>query len=220
MAVTSGFFNSSNHDRVYNNIQMGQIFDGIINDGVFPNFEDHLVVKSGSGMQVIVGSGRAWFNHTWTYNSIDLPLTIDSASATQDRIDAVVLRVDTSLAVRANSILIKKGTPSGSPQRPTMTKTSDISEYPLAYVKVAHGATNITSADITNAIGTSACPLATLVENTFDADTIIRQWQAQFDDTMESNKKEWHELIESVVTDPSAITSIPNSIIDNMFVIH
>lgn len=56
MAVTSGFFNSSNHDRVYNNIQMGQIFDGIINDGVLPNFEDHLVVKSGSGMQVIVGS--------------------------------------------------------------------------------------------------------------------------------------------------------------------
>lgn len=220
MAVTSGFFNSSNHDRVYSNIQMGQIFDGIINDGVLPNFEDHLVVKSGSGMQVIVGSGRAWFNHTWTYNSIDLPLTIDSASATQDRIDAVVLRVDTSLAVRANSILIKKGTPSGSPQRPTMTKTSDISEYPLAYVKVAHGDTNITSADITNAIGTSACPLATLVENTFNADTIIRQWQAQFDDTMKSNKKEWHELIESVVTDPSAITSIPNSVIDNMFVIH
>ena len=220
MAVTSGFFNSLNHDRVYNNIQMGQIFDGIINDGVLPNFEDHLVVKSGSGMRVIVGSGRAWFNHTWTYNSTDLPLTIGSASATQDRIDAVVLRVDNSLGVRANSILIKNGTPSGSPQRPTMTKTSDISEYPLAYVKVAHGVTNITSADITNAIGTSACPLATLVENTFNADTIIRQWQAQFDDTMASNKREWHELIESVVTDPSAITSIPNSVIDNMFVIH
>lgn len=220
MAVTSGFFNSSNHDRVYNNIQMGEIFDGIINDGVLPNFEDHLVVKSGSGMQVVVGSGRAWFDHTWTYNSTDLPLAIDSASATQDRIDAVVLRVDNSLDVRANSILIKKGTPSGNPQRPTMTKTSDISEYPLAYVKVAHGAMNITSADITNAIGTSACPLATLVENTFDADTIIRQWQAQFDDTMASNKQEWLELIESVVTDPSAITSIPNSVIDDMFIIH
>lgn len=220
MAVTSGFFNSSKHDRVYNNIQMGQIFDGIINDGVLPNFKDHLVVKSESNMRVIVGSGRAWFNHTWTYNSTDLPLTIDSASATQDRIDAVVLRVDTSLTVRANSILIKKGTPSGSPECPTMTKTSDISEYPLAYVKVAPGTTNITSADITNTIGTSECPLATLVENTFDADTIIRQWQAQFDGTMESNKKEWHELIESVVTDPSAITSIPNSVIDDMFVIH
>lgn len=220
MAVTSGFFNSSNHDRVYNNIQMGEIFDGIINDGVLPNFEDHLVVKSGSGMQVIVGSGRAWFNHTWTYNSTDLPLTIDSASATQDRIDAVVLRVDNSLDVRANSILIKDGTPSGSPQRPTMTKTSDISEYPLAYVKVAHGVTNITSADITNAIGTSACPLATLVENTFNADTIIRQWQAQVDDAMKSSEQEWSELIKSVVTDPSAITSIPNSVIDDMFVIH
>lgn len=220
MAVTSGFFNSSNHDRVYNNIQMGQIFDGIINDGVLPNFKDHLVVKSGSGMQVIVGSGRAWFNHTWTYNSTDLPLAINSASATQDRIDAVILRIDNSLEVRANSILIKNGMPSGSPQRPTMTKTSTISEYPLAYIKVAHGTTSITSADITNAIGTSACPLATLVENTFNSDVIIRQWQAQFDNTMTSNKQEWLELIESVVTDPSVITSIPNSVIDGMFVIH
>lgn len=220
MAVTSGFFNSLNHDRVYNNIQMGQIFDGIINDGVLPNFENHLVVKSGSGMQVIVGSGRAWFNHTWTYNSTDLPLAINSASATQDRIDAVVLRVDNSLEVRANSILIKNGTPSGNPQRPTMTKTSTISEYPLAYIKIGHGATSITSADITNAIGTSACPLATLVENTFNSDIIIRQWQAQFDNTMKSNKQEWLKLIESVITDPSAITSIPNSVIDGMFVIH
>lgn len=220
MAVTSGFFNSSNHDRVYNNIQMGQIFDGIINDGVLPNFKNHLVVKSGSGMQVIVGPGRAWFNHTWTYNSTDLPLSINSASATQDRIDAVVLRVDNSLEVRANTILIKTGTPSGNPQRPTMTKTSTISEYPLAYIKVAHGTTSITSADITNAIGTSACPLATLVENTFNADIIIRQWQAQFDGTMKSNKQEWLNLVDSVVTDPSAITSIPNSVIDSMFVIH
>lgn len=220
MAVTSGFFNSLNHDRVYNNIQMGQIFDGIINDGVLPNFENHLVVKSGSGMQVIVGSGRAWFNHTWTYNSTDLPLAINSASATQDRIDAVVLRVDNSLEVRANSIIIKNGTPSGNPQRPTMTKTLTISEYPLAYIKIGHGTTNITSADITNAIGTSACPLATLVENTFNSDIIIRQWQAQFDNTMKSNKQEWLKLIESVITDPSAITSIPNSVIDGMFVIH
>ena len=36
---------------------------------------------------------------------------------------------------------------------------------------------------------------------------------------IEDNNEEWEKLIGSVVTDPDAITSIPNSVIDGMFVI-
>ena len=36
---------------------------------------------------------------------------------------------------------------------------------------------------------------------------------------IDDNNDEWEKLIDSVVTDPSAITSIPNSVIDDMFVI-
>ena len=92
MAVTSGFFNDQGGDRKYTAEQFTSLFDGIINDGVFPSYHDALHVTAGSGMQVVVGTGRAWFDHTWTENSTALVLEISAASSTQNRIDAVVLR--------------------------------------------------------------------------------------------------------------------------------
>lgn len=60
----------------------------------------------GSGMQVIVKSGKAWFNRTWSYNDAPMPLTIPAADVTLKRYDAVVLEVNTETATRANSIKI------------------------------------------------------------------------------------------------------------------
>ena len=64
MAFTCGFFNSENGDRKYNAEQMSAIFDGIIADGVFTTIGDHMAVSAGTGMQVLVGTGKAWFDHT------------------------------------------------------------------------------------------------------------------------------------------------------------
>ena len=52
MSVTSGFFNSFNHDRRYNAEQMSAIFDGIINDGVFANIGTAFAVQDGHGSTV------------------------------------------------------------------------------------------------------------------------------------------------------------------------
>ena len=64
MAVTYGFYDSLNHDRLYNAQQMSAIFDGIINDGVFMSVGNQFHTVAGTGMQVIVKSGRAWFDST------------------------------------------------------------------------------------------------------------------------------------------------------------
>ena len=100
-----------------------------------------------------------------------------------------------------------------------MEKTTSVTEYPLALVTVNRGVTNIATANITNKIGTSECPFASLVNNTFDSNKLIEQWEAIFNQMIEDNNEEWEKLIGSVVTDPDAITSIPNSVIDDMFVI-
>ena len=68
MAFTCGFFNSQNGDRKYNAEQMASIFDGLIKDGVYDTVGDIFAVTPGTGMQVRVGSGRAWFAHTWNNN--------------------------------------------------------------------------------------------------------------------------------------------------------
>ena len=180
MSVTYGFYNSKNRDRRYNAIQMSSIFDGIIRDGVLQHFGTAMMVKESEGMTVNVGIGRAWFNHTWTLNDALLPLTLPLSEVILNRIDAVVLEVDARESVRANSIKIVKGTPASSPKNPTLIKTNDRWQYPLAYIRVNAGVKAIRQANITNCVGTSACPFVTAPLEKMSIDALVAQWGDQW----------------------------------------
>ena len=186
MAVSFGFYDSLNGDRKYTAVQFSYLFNSLIKDGIFMHVGEHLNVKEGTGMQVNVGSGFAWFNSTWTRNDADYPLTITASDLLQVRIDAIVLEVDETISSRTNSIKVITGTPSSNPQKPTLTNTNDIHQYPLAYVTVGVGVTSITQANIENCIGTDPCPFVTGVLDTIDATTLIAQWEAQFNEWFES----------------------------------
>ena len=161
MSVTSGFFNALNGDRKYNAEEMSSIFDGIIEDGVLQHVGTAMVVTAMDNMNVYVGIGRAWFNHTWTLNDSILPLEVTQAEVLLNRYDAVVLDVDARTSVRANTIKIINGTPGSSPSKPEMLKDNDHWQYPLAYIYVAAGVTSIGQENITNCVGTSECPFVT-----------------------------------------------------------
>lgn len=180
MSVTYGFYNSKNGDRKYDAIQMSRIFDGIIRDGILQHYGTAMVVKESEGMMVNVGIGRAWFNHTWTLNDALLPLTVPISEVLLNRIDAVVLEVDARESVRANSIKVIKGTPASSPKNPTMIKTNDRWQYPLAYIRVNAGVTSIRQANITNCVGTSACPFVTAPLEKMSIDALVAQWGDQW----------------------------------------
>lgn len=162
MSVTFGFYNSKEGDRRYDAIQMSSIFDGIIQDGILQHVGTAMVVKESEAMIINVGVGRAWFNHTWTLNDALLPLVVPQSEILLNRYDAVVLEVDSREAVRANDIKIIKGTPASNPTKPTMVKTNDRWQYPLAYIYVGAGVTSIRQANITNCVGTSECPFVRL----------------------------------------------------------
>lgn len=162
MTVTFGFYNSVGGDRTYNAVDLSSIFDGIVSDGVFELVGDGLQVVEGTGMQVVVGVGRAWFNHTWTLNDADLPLAIAASHLTLPRIDTVVLEVDSSNAVRANSIKVITGTPQSPAVAPTLTNTAEVHQYALAYVYVAASASSIVTANITDLRGTVSTPFVTV----------------------------------------------------------
>ena len=162
MAVTYGFYNALNHDRLYDAIQMSSIFDGIIRDGIFSTIGDTMIVTAPEdGMYVNVGSGRAWFNHTWTLNDTAYPIEAEQAEVVLDRIDAVILEVNSSAEVRANSIKFLKGTPSSNPVKPTLTHNAEVNQYALAYVRIRAGQTTIFQSDIENAVGTDETPFIT-----------------------------------------------------------
>lgn len=180
MSVTYGFYNSINGDRRYNAIQMSSIFDGIIRDGVLQHVGTAMMVRESEGMIVNVGIGRAWFNHTWTLNDALLPLEVPISEVILNRIDAVVIEVDARENIRANSIKIVKGTPASSPKNPTMIKTNDRWQYPLAYIRVNAGVTVIRQANITNCVGTSACPFVTGPLEMMSIDALVAQWGDQW----------------------------------------
>ena len=188
MAFTCGFFNSENGDRKYNAEQMSAIFDGIIADGVFTTIGDHMAVSAGTGMQVLVGTGKAWFDHTWNVNDAAYPLAIAAADVTLSRIDAIVLETNHSDSVRLNKLRVVQGTVASSPAKPTLTNSEKVHQHPLAWVTVAPGVTKIAASAIENAVGTSACPFVTGIIATTAIDDLFNQWNGEFDEWFDNLK--------------------------------
>lgn len=181
MAVTSGFYNSVSGDRKYNALQMSSIFDGIIEDGVYNTIGDRFSVTASEGNTVIVGTGRAWFNHTWTLNDADYPVTIDPAEVVLNRYDAIVIEINGSNAVRDNSIKVVKGTAGSSPSKPAMANgDNNIWQHPLAYIYVPAGSTSISQSNIEYVVGTSECPFVIAAVQSVDIDALVAQWSDQF----------------------------------------
>lgn len=188
MSLTYGFYNSVNHDRVYDAVQVSSIFDGVIGDGVYETIGDALMVKPVSGLTVSVGTGRAWFNHTWTLNDALYSIGLSQSPITKKRYDAVVLQIDEDS--RINSITVVQGTESDNPSYPTLIKTATKHQYPLAYISRTPGQTEITTSQITNQVGTSACPFVIGVVKVMDIDNFVSQWSSQWDDFLEEKGSE------------------------------
>lgn len=207
MSLTFGFYNSVNGDRKYNAIEMSSIFDGIIVDGVFMSIGDALNVTATGGMGITIGEGRAWFNHTWTLNDSPYPLTVPNSDVLLNQIHAVVLEVNSNTDVRANSFKIVSGTPSSNPQKPTLTKSELVNQYPLAYILVKAGATSISQADITNAVGTSECPFVTGPLKGMDIDDLILQWETQYTQWMDESSNAfntWFQQMKDQLSEDAA----------------
>lgn len=187
MAVTYGFYNALNHDRLYDAIQMSSIFDGIIRDGIFSTIGTSMTVTAPEdGLYVNVGPGRAWFNHTWTLNDTEYPVEAEEAEVVLDRIDAVILEVNSAAEVRANSIKFLKGTPASEPVKPTLTHNAEVNQYALAYVRIRAGQSTIFQADVENAVGTDETPFVSGLMQQVSIENLILQWEAEFDDHFET----------------------------------
>lgn len=189
MALRYGFFNSKNGDRKYDAIDISSIFDGIIEDGVFGTIGEQFTVTPGEGLQVIVGSGKAWFHHTWTSNDAPIPLSISGPDITLDRYDAVVLEINNDESVRANSIKIIEGKSQSQPAKPSLVNTENVHQYALAYVLVQHGSSSISSGDIEIVVGKSGCPFVTAPLESVSVDQLFLQWEHEFD--------EWFDNVQS-----------------------
>lgn len=183
MAITYGFFNSLNGDRVYNADQMSMYFKGLVGQGVFEDVGGALQVLANSGMTVQVQTGRAIVgpNLKWLENDAPYNVSINASHVTLNRYTAVVVQCD--VTNRTISIITVDGTPATSPTKPAMTNTTTIQQICLAYVYVKAGATTITQANITDTrANTSVCGWITGLIDQVDTSTLFVQWQTAYEE--------------------------------------
>lgn len=151
---TSGFFNAQIVNGApeaayrYNAAHYSDNQAAFISDGVRYG---QLAVTAATGMQLNVAVGRAMIKGHWYNNdTIFTDFAVPTAHPSLQRIDRVILRLDTSLATRSIVLAYLTGTPAATPVAPELTRSGDIFEIALADIAVAPAATSITQANITD----------------------------------------------------------------------
>lgn len=202
-SVTCGFFNGTMAlSRKYDALQMSSLFDGILTDGVFSSIGECFgaVANTTKVNTVNIGPGKAWFNRTWTQNDALLPIDCGGSTTGLDRIDAIVIEVNTNDNVLDNFIYVIKGNPSSNPSRPSMVRTDKVNQYALCYIYRKADSANIVDADITNVVGTSETPFATGVMQTASIDALYAAWGDQF--------QTWFDDIKTTLTNGDVASNL------------
>ena len=215
MAVKSGFFNSSNGDRVYNAEDMSRYFEGLVSSGVFANPSDSLqVTANGENMVVSIQPGRGIIDCHWVNNDSTYDIVISASNELQNRIDAIVMRYN--VLNREIVFAVKTGTPATNPVAPTMLRTETTQEYCLATIKVNKGVIVISQSDITDTRpNTDVCGWITNLVDNIDISALNAQWQAkfaeqsaEFDAYMQAKEAEfdsWYAQLTSTLSVPTVI---------------
>lgn len=187
MAITYGFFDSVEGDRVYNADDISNYFLKLISNGVFATPSTCMQVQSNNGMTVKVGAGWGFINCKWINNSTDYLVTLDAADVALPRIDRIVLRLDSSVGVRSIVIAVKPGTPASEPVPPALTRSGTVWELSLAQIAVAAEATEITAGDITDERPiTELCGYVACLIDHIDTTTLYEQFRYDFESWFEN----------------------------------
>lgn len=205
MTITYGFFDSVDGDRKYSAEDIGRYLHGIVSSGVYADASDSLQILAHENMKCTLQPGRAMLDYHYMENDSPLYFGLANGDA-QDRIDAIVLRLDKS--GRLCQFAVKKGSPAAKPTAPTVTRTETVKEYMLATVYVRKLATAITQEDITDTrANNEVCGFVHGIIDQVDTSTLFAQYEAAYanklaelDDYIAGKKAEIDDRLESIDT--------------------
>lgn len=205
------FFNAildpeGNPDRAFDANDFSKYFGTLIKNGIFPNPSSNFQIQGDqNNMSVKAEPGLAWIEGHLAYDDSVFILNIDPADSTLDRIDRVVLRLDT--LERCIKWVVKKGELSGRPVAKTLQRDADAYEIALADITINHGATKVTQTMITDLrMNTELCGWVTGSVTQIDTTTLfnqMEQWKADYiaktntwTSTQEQEFLNWRKLFE------------------------
>lgn len=208
------------YDRAISSAPLRELIKRLFSDGVLPDKSTDLLVQ-------YVGSARVSGTvegATDTYNVVVNPgfgicngclklqenyygLEMSIASATNPRIDTVVLRLDDNFDVRACTFDIVQGVEASSPVAPTLTRNSTIWEIGLAniYKPAVVSATNPIVVTDTR-LDSNRCGIISSISE-FDTTTLYNQIQSDlqyFKNVNEADFLNWYEAMKDQLSGDAA----------------
>lgn len=210
-SIISGYDDEDNpiYDRAANSQVMADWMRHYFSNGVFGNETTGSygfgVTTAAAGMNIIVSPGACNIQGRFGYEEGSTTLTLDDASSTYDRVDAVILRLNLETDVRSIYVGVIKGTPSDRPVAPVLQRDSTIYDLKIAEVTVKRGVTSIAQAYIKDTrLNTTDCGLVAVPMKTFDTDDLYQQLEAaltQITVTDEAEFQEWFDHIREILDD-------------------
>lgn len=178
-------FNSVNGDRKYKSEDFREYFATFIGNGVFPNPSTNLQVIANNNMTVTLKKGPGWINGAVYVNTDDYILNVDVADGILNRIDRVVLRMDTVL--RKIYAYVKKGQLASYPNPQILQRDADAYEIALADIYVTKGTVSITQSNITDLrLNKDLCGIVHGTVDQVDTTAVFNQFQSWYSQTKQA----------------------------------
>lgn len=208
MSESYGFFNSATNDiRQYDSADYSELFSNFFKTGV-ANTENGIGLKVvvNSGLNYYVQSGYAIIQGHYYKNTSNISLALDVASATVNRIDRIVLRLD--LVARTIKVLVKKGILAVTPVVPALQRDTNVYEISLAQIRINK---NTTTGIVTDErLNTTVCGLVSVAASIPDQE----MWN-QFNTDWTNIKKQWDIWYNNVYNNIGSKTFISANIPTN-----
>lgn len=185
--VTYGESGEPIYDRASKSQDLRDYFSLMYTDGVFPNPSTGLqVTTSTQSMSVTVKPGAAIIQGAFAIEDRDRTIVFEAADENMDRIDSVVIRLNTNLNYRTIDLYVVKGKAAAQPAAPALTREGGIYELRLANVFVAKGTTTISKARITDTrLNSRDCGIAACNPQKVETSAIYDQYQASLDEWLQ-----------------------------------
>ncbi|CAM3743614.1 hypothetical protein COLU111180_06205 [Cohnella lubricantis] len=220
MPQKSSFFDSTATDpREYSATEFAEYFSRLVGNGVFAGGTNLAVTANGGETFVSVSLGFGWINgYLYSVYGVPVDLPIAPNTAAQDRIDRVVLRLDTSAPVRSITAAVVEGTPAANPAPPPLTREGNIYELSLAQVRLIANTATVNPALITDErLNNAVCGLVTGLIDQADTTDIFNQFQAWLTAKQAEWQQEWNDFMGTIQDGGFATTTYVDSIANELF---